>query len=74
MFEETAHLRKLFTKSVVARMDLTEGTVLRQEHLAIKKPGTGIPARRLSELIGTRVRRNIKADELLVEDDLEVLN
>jgi N-acetylneuraminate synthase len=70
--QELAPLRNLFTKSVVARMDLPAGTVLREEHLTVKKPGTGIPASRLPELIGRRLRRAVKADELLQEDDLEV--
>jgi N-acetylneuraminate synthase len=71
--EETAPLRKLFTKSVVAAGPLPAGTVLRKEHLAVKKPGTGIPAHRLAELIGTRLKRSCEADEFLVEDDLEGL-
>ena len=37
-------VRALFTKSVVARVALPAGTVLREEHLAAKKPGTGFPA------------------------------
>ena len=42
---ELEPLRKLFNKSVVLRRELTAGTVLTREHLAMKKPGTGIPAR-----------------------------
>jgi N-acetylneuraminate synthase len=64
-------LRKLFTKSVVARRDLAAGTVLGEEHLAAKKPGAGIPAARLPELFGARLRRSVQADELLCEADLE---
>ncbi len=69
--EEIAPLRGLFTKSVVARTDLPAGMVLREEHLALKKPGTGIPASRLPELIGARLKRNLKTDELLSDKDLE---
>jgi N-acetylneuraminate synthase len=72
MAQEVAPLRDLFTKSIVARVDLPAGTVLREEHLAVKKPGTGIPASRLPELIGRQLRRDVKADELLREGDLEV--
>jgi N-acetylneuraminate synthase len=68
---EAAPLRRLFTKSVVARTDLSAGTALRFEHLAAKKPGTGIPAARLPELVGARLRRDLKADEVLTEKDLE---
>ena len=70
MAAEMAPLRSLFTKSVVVRMDLPAGTVLREEHLAIKKPGTGIPAARLTELISRTLKRAIAANTLLSEDDL----
>lgn len=68
---EMAPMRHLFTKSVVARTDLPAGTVLRVEHLTTKKPGTGILASRLNELIGRRLRRDVAGDDLLREDDLE---
>jgi N,N'-diacetyllegionaminate synthase len=68
---ELAPLRALFTKSVVVRSALAAGTVLTRDHLTVKKPGTGIPAARLSELVGRRLRRSIAADELLAETDLE---
>jgi N,N'-diacetyllegionaminate synthase len=66
-----APLRQLFTRSVVPRIDLPAGLVLRAEHLALKKPGTGIPAGRLSELVGLRVKRDLRMDELMRDDDLE---
>jgi N-acetylneuraminate synthase len=68
---ETAPLRELFTKSVVARLDLPAGTTLSDEHLTIKKPGTGIPANRLHEVKNRRLKRAVKANALILEDDLE---
>ncbi len=68
---ETAPLRNLFTKSVVAQLDLVAGTILREEHLAVKKPGTGIAANRLAEVIGRRLRRNVGRDQMLRLEDLE---
>ena len=56
---------------VVARADLPVGTVLRAEHLAAKKPGTGIPAGRVDEVIGAHLRRSVKADQVLTEADIE---
>lgn len=70
MAHELAPMRDLFIKSVVARVDLPAGTVLQEEHLTVKKPGTGIPAMRLPELIGRRLARAVQADEMLREDDL----
>jgi N,N'-diacetyllegionaminate synthase len=69
--QETAALHALFTKSVVARVPLERGLVLEERHLAAKKPGTGIPASRLPELIGARLMRSVGADEALREEDLE---
>ncbi len=69
--EELQPLRRLFTKSVVARVDLAEGTVLRPEHLTVKKPGTGIPASRLPELVGRRVVRRVAANDLIQPHDVE---
>jgi N,N'-diacetyllegionaminate synthase len=67
---EMVPLRDLFTKSVVTRVDLPAGTVLLEEHLTAKKPGTGIPASRLSAVIGQSLRHAVKADQLLKESDL----
>jgi N-acetylneuraminate synthase len=72
--EEASPLRKMFMKSVVARIDLPVGTVLREEHLALKKPGMGFPGDRLPEVLGARLTRNLKADELLHESDLELVS
>lgn len=72
--EETRPLRSIFSKSVVARKDLPAGTVLSNEDLAVKKPGTGIPAARLEEVVGSRLTRSLKADEMVLEKDVEAVN
>jgi N-acetylneuraminate synthase len=69
---DAAPLHALFTKSVVARRDLARGAVLTLDDLAAKKPGTGIPATRLPELVGARLLRDVRADELLAEADVDV--
>jgi len=69
--ESVTSLRGIFMKSVVARADLPAGTVLREEHLATKKPGSGIPAGELPSLVGRRLRRAVDRDTLLSPEDLE---
>ena len=71
MARDMEALRNTFTKSVVAGQDLPAGTVLQVEHLTLKKPGTGIPAARLPELIGRRLNQLVKADALIPEDALD---
>lgn len=71
---ESAHLRDIFTRSIVAGQDLPAGTVLAREHLTIKKPGTGLPPDRLDDVVGRRLRRAVTVDQLLVAEDIEGLN
>jgi len=67
---ETAPLRAIFTKSIVARQPLAAGTVIGDAHLAFKKPGTGIPANRVGDVLGRTLRRAVAADEMIREEDL----
>jgi len=68
---DTAELRLIFGKSLVAARDLPGGHRLSREDIALKKPGTGIPAARLAETIGRRLLRAVTRDDLLHESDLE---
>jgi N,N'-diacetyllegionaminate synthase len=68
---ELAPLRRIFTKSIYAGQFLPAGTVLSEEHLQLKKPGHGIPAEQMSNLIGCSLRRNLEAGEILLLEDVE---
>lgn len=70
---ETDPLRRLFTRSVVARRALARGSVLGPDDLALKKPGTGLPPDRLPDLVGKRLARAVAEDQLLAADDVEGL-
>jgi len=71
---ETAPLRRLFTRSLVASQPLAAGTVLSREHVRIKKPGTGLPPDRLDDILGKRLARAVSADQVLSADDIEGLS
>ena len=66
---DKANLRPIFLRSVVAKKDLPAGTILEKKHLTTKKPGTGIPADRLEDLIGRKLTRDVGKDELISEGD-----
>lgn len=71
--EDISYLRpmkEIFEKSIVARVDIPADTVITREMLAFKKPGTGIPAARLDEVVGKNTKRMILSDVLLTEDDI----
>jgi N-acetylneuraminate synthase len=69
--EETAPLRTLFTRSLVANASLPAGTVIAREHVVIKKPGTGLSPDRLEDIIGRRLARPVTADQVLAAEDIE---
>ena len=71
---DTAPLRRLFTRSLVAGQDLPAGTVLTREHLRIKKPGTGLSPDRLDEVVGRRLARAVTTDRVLAVEDIEGLS
>jgi len=67
--EELADMRKLFMRSVAPTRDLHAGTVLTVDMLCAKKPGTGIPADQIDSLVGRRLRRLVRSDDLFSEED-----
>lgn len=56
-------------RSVVALVDIDEGTVVEPRMLAVKRPGTGIPPRDIDAVIGRTASRYIAADQALSWDD-----
>ncbi|MDT3698313.1 MAG: N-acetylneuraminate synthase family protein [Thermincola sp.] len=71
LYQELLPLRRIFTKSIAVRKGLSAGTVLTKEHLALKKPGTGIPSTELTNVIGKKINRNVAAGEILNYEDIE---
>jgi N-acetylneuraminate synthase len=69
--ERFAQMKAIFEKSVVSVRDIAKGTVITAGMVGVKKPGTGIPAKRLREVIGKRARRDIPQDSLLSGEDFE---
>ncbi|MEX2113439.1 MAG: N-acetylneuraminate synthase family protein [Pirellulales bacterium] len=68
---EMTDLKVMFAKSIVAARDLASGHLLADDDLALKKPGTGIPAARLAEIVGRRLKCSVTADTLLAEEHFE---
>jgi N,N'-diacetyllegionaminate synthase len=61
-------LKGIFEKSVVSTREIPAGAQISREMVAAKKPGTGIPARMLPEIVGRRARTDIPADTVITED------
>lgn len=57
-------------KSLHWRADVASGVQVEPGHLISLRPGTGIAPARLSEIVGRRLTRSVRAGALLSEEDL----
>lgn len=57
-------------RSIVAVTNLRAGEVIRSEHVAILRPGTGLPPSMLDLVIGCRLARDVAAAQPITGDDL----
>lgn len=64
-------MRRLFGKSLVAACDLPKGHLLSETDIKLKKPGTGIPAKRFNEVIGRTIKKAYAFNEAFEEKDFE---
>jgi N,N'-diacetyllegionaminate synthase len=63
-----AEMKRVFEKSVVTVADIPAGAKIERQMVAAKKPGTGIPAARIGDVVGRTARADIAADTVLTED------
>jgi len=60
--------RRKYHVSMVSAGDIAAGTVLTESMVTYRNPGTGIPYKLASTVLGKRAKQNIPADELLSPD------
>ena len=71
--KQMKEMKEVFQKSIVAAFDIQKGVILKQEHLAFKKPGIGFPANKYNNILGLKTRTKILKDEYINIKDLEQL-
>lgn len=64
-------MKAVFEKSIVAAHALSAGRVLTRDDLAFKKPGTGIRADRMADVVGKRLAHDVQADHVFAEKDFQ---
>jgi N-acetylneuraminate synthase/N,N'-diacetyllegionaminate synthase len=68
--ESEERMKKIVRKSIVAKVHIPKYTVITEQMLSIKRPGTGLEPKYLKEVIGKRARKEIEADEIITFDKL----
>ena len=67
--EET--IRQWAFRSIVSNCEIKTGTVITQDMIWSKRPGTGIPSWKMEEIIGKTAVKNINKNVLLKEEDFQ---
>lgn len=68
--ESERNTRAIARRSLVAATDLPAGTVLEAHHLTAKRPGLGLPPSELARLIGRRLSKSLRADDMITWSDM----
>src|SRR5256885_4405959 len=64
-------VRNMAHHSVVSIRDIAAGATIAPEDVWAKRPGTGIPARQLGDVVGRVAARAISKDRLITWDDVK---
>ncbi|MDZ7696613.1 MAG: N-acetylneuraminate synthase family protein [Deltaproteobacteria bacterium] len=70
MSESMRQMRSMFGKSLATVKDLPAGSILTNEMLTAKKPGTGIPFGQKSKLIGNILKNDVSSNRLIRWEDI----
>ena len=65
-------MKHVFEKSIVAKFNLKKGKILKFEDLAFKKPGGGLKPASYKELVGKKLIKDLKEDQLIKKEDFIV--
>ena len=56
---------RIVRKSIIAKTEIKKGDVLKENNLAVKRPGGGISPMKWDDVVGTKATKDYKEDELI---------
>lgn len=65
-----SEIKKVFEKSIVTKIFIPQGTIITRDMLTYKKPGDGIRADKVDEIIGKVAKINIKENTKILKEYL----
>ncbi len=68
--QEEMDKKALFGRSIVVVRDIKEGECITENDLDFRRPGTGIKPKELKYVLGRKLKKDLKADDLLKLGDL----
>ncbi len=70
LFEEEMKTREKHSKSIVSKVKISAGTPITADMVICKSPGYGLKPRRLPEVIGKKLKKDVEEDTVLTEDHI----
>ena len=67
---EEEEIKKAARRSIVAKVKIRKGTVIRENMLDFKRPGIGLEPKNLHKIVGKRAGKDIEADEMITFEKL----
>jgi len=64
-------VRDVARKSIVAKNLIQKNTVIKEDMLSFKRPGTGISPKYFTQVVGKIAKENIHADEMILFEKLK---
>ena len=58
-------IKRAARRSIVAKVDIPEGTIIMEDMLDVKRPGVGIEPKYMEMIVGRKAKENIKKDEII---------
>jgi sialic acid synthase SpsE len=71
VLERERPIRMRLAKSIVASKKIKKGTILTQDLITQKSPGSGLSPIWIDRIIGKRLRRDLEEDEIIKKEDLD---
>ena len=69
--KEEEEIKKVARRSIVAKINIPEGTIITEDMLDVKRPGTGIEPKYMEMIVGRKAKENIRKDELVTREIIE---
>ncbi len=66
-------VKRVVRRSIVARVDIPDGTIITGDMIDVKRPGTGIEPKYMKMVVGKRAKINIKKDDLITWNELNLV-
>ena len=69
--KEEEEIKRAARRSIVAKVDIPKGTIIAEDMLDVKRPGTGIEPKYIDMIVGKKAKENIRKDELVTREMIE---